>query len=137
MTEETAQITAKLVPEHERLDFLPRKVPGRYLEFEFTVYGNMDRIAEAYGGGMWDFFELSDGGFYIAPSGDGKYEVVVETNGYSGSMSHEAAGIVASLFALNSLCWRYEDSRYIKLFHQLRDYACEHVEANEILGAID
>jgi hypothetical protein len=43
-----------------------------------------------------DYYELSNGGFYMAPCLDKKLTMFVEGNGYEGILSADAAGIVAS-----------------------------------------
>lgn len=137
MDEQEVRITATLVPEDKRLAFLPGKLPNDYLRFEQTTYAVLQHQAAEYHGGEWAFYELSNGGLYMAPKDYETLELVVPGNGYKGSMLGDAAGIVASLVSLNSLCWRTPSERLNALFYQLRDFACEHVEAPAILGAID
>ncbi|HEM8293696.1 TPA: antirestriction protein [Providencia stuartii] len=51
-----------------RLKFLPSKL-GRYcIAFENAIYHWMGRNAIAYNGGYWDFYMLSNGGFYQQPT---------------------------------------------------------------------
>lgn len=131
-------VKATLVPEVDRLDFLPKKLPGRYLAFEQRTYATLQSLSEDYHGGFWDFFELSDDGFYIAPNGDkDTYRIVVPSNGFEGRMSSDAAGIVACLFSLNWLTWKFQLELYEQYYYGLKNYACEHPEARHILGAID
>jgi len=60
-----------------------------------------------------------------------------ERNGYEGALSADAAGIVASLYVINQLCWLEQSDKMIDHYYSLRDYASEHSEANEIYAAID
>ena len=57
--------------------------------------------------------------------------------GNSVLLSADAAGIVASLFAVGQLANQTGDDHVIELYHLLRDYAFEHQEAGNILRAID
>lgn len=137
--ETEALITARKVPENERNTFLPKMLPHGFIQFEARCFAVMSQQADVYIGGMWDFFELSNGSLYIAPADypDG-FNLDVPTNGYRGHLSSDAAGIVASLLALNALCWAPSPSeRVVEQFYGLRDFACGHPEALEILGAID
>lgn len=46
--------SARLVPDHERLGFLPKHFGRRLrLRGEVTVYGWMDRLSPDYYGGYW------------------------------------------------------------------------------------
>jgi hypothetical protein len=52
-------------------------------------------------------------------------------------MSADAAGIVASLFALCDLANRVGEDKMINQYHWLRDFAIEHAESRFIMGPID
>ena len=59
-------------------------------------------------------------------------------NGHSGTVSGDAAGIIATLYALSHLAFRFEDATVLSdRFHQLREFAMEHREAVMIFEAID
>ena len=126
-----------VVPQEERMWALPA-VFGRYsLEFEMSVYGWMDALCSDYTGGYWEFYQLSNGGFYMALSGVGRLKVICTGNGFEGEMSLDATGIVASLFAYNGLACRYQREQDVERYYRLRDYAFEHEEAGLIFRAID
>ncbi|MDB9569410.1 antirestriction protein, partial [Providencia rettgeri] len=62
-----------------RLTFLPSKL-GRYcIAFENAIYNWMTRNAVAYNGGYWDFYTLSNGGFYLQPT---KGYMLTSPNGF-------------------------------------------------------
>jgi hypothetical protein len=129
-------IQAHQVPDEARVETLPRHFGRHMLAVESAVYGFMRRLAQDYSGGYWHFYELSNGGFYMAP----EYEPLVlrvEGNGYTGRMSAEAAGITACLFAFSHLSFRVADEVISNHYYQLRDFALEHPEAGAILAAID
>ena len=138
-------IVATRVPDHQRLAFLPRVFgPKHYRRGECAVFDWMARLCPDYRGGFWHFYDLSNGGFYLAldegslkgPNGARQMHLVWEDNAFEGTMSAAAAGVVASLFAINHLIWggcgELEDAYYA-----LRDYAAEHPEGRQILRAID
>jgi len=60
---------ASLVPDHERLAFLPKHFGTRLmLRGEISVYNWLDRLAQDYRGGYWHYYEIPNG-FYMAPAG--------------------------------------------------------------------
>jgi Antirestriction protein len=131
-------ITARPVPDSERLMALPRHFSHRLIIFEDGVYAFMRRFARDYRGGFWQFLELSNGGFYMSPSWEGTFRISVDSNGYDGEMSADAAGITVCLFTYSSLSFEYfGDEVFADHFHRLRDFALEHAEASAIFGAID
>lgn len=138
--DQATSVTRQQVPENERSEFLPARVGMHYLPFEFYIY-DIAGDQSNYRGGHWEFYSLSNGGWYLAPD-SGTFDVSCP-NGYSGQMSEDAFGIAFSLIAINHLLWqvhRKDPNLGRKLhdaFYALRDYACEHKEAAEILGVID
>jgi hypothetical protein len=133
-----APIVATKVGDAERLNFLPTFFGARYmLRGEMMVYAWMNRLCEEYSGGFWEFMTLSNGGGFLSLRRDGPLHVRVNTNGYAGDMSAEAASIVATLFALCQLCEQTRHDSHIERYHLLRDFAAEHAEAASIYRAID
>ena len=125
-----------------RLSFLPTYFCQYGYQFEAAVYTVMRDICPIYRGGMWDFCRLSNGGAYMRwDESIEKVDVRVNTNGYEGRMSPQAASIVAQLLVLSSMTFqhngRVNGEVLIERFYQLREFACEHAEAGEILAAID
>lgn len=131
-------VTATLVADGDRLSFLPRYFGEcLMLRGEATVYRFMDYLSQDYCGGFWNFYTLSNGGFYMSPDYDKPMRVFVDGNGFDGNMSADAAGIVASLFALGHLAAEIQNDRIIELYYLLREFACDHKEGGLILRAID
>jgi len=131
------KIEAREVANDERLQTLPRHFGRHMLTVESAVYAFMRRLANQYSGGYWAFFELSNGGFYMAPECDTELSIGVDGNGFEGTMSADAAGITVCLFALSHLSFQIADESIAEHFHRLRDFALEHAEASVILSAID
>ena len=131
-------VVARRVEDSERLMTLPRHFGDRLLAFEGAVYDLMRRFSPDYRGGFWEFIELSNGGFYMSPQHEGSFRFSVDTNGYEGEMSPDAAGITVCLFAYSHLSFRYPDHIvFADRFHRLREFALEHAEAAAIFAAID
>jgi hypothetical protein len=106
--------------------------------FEQTVFTQMRTLCETYNGGYFDFFDLSNGGCFLALAESEPIRIQVGGNGYSGQLSAEAVGVVATLFALSQLSFRHSNvERFAERFHQLREFALTHAEAREIFRAID
>lgn len=134
--------TAALVPDSHRLDFLPTYFgPRLMMRGESLVYGWLRLLCERYNGAYWHYYTLPDGGFYMAPNLTERLEIHVDGNGFCGELSADAAGIVATLFALCQLVAEVADTdaaeALIDRYHLLRHFAAEHAEAAGIFGAID
>lgn len=131
-----APITRAAAAGNVRLGTLPF-VFGRYaLWVESMAFEWMRRLNTTYTGGHWEFYNLSNDGFYMATT-DTQEHSISAPNGYEVKVSSDAAGIVACLYALNTLANSTGDDLLIAKFHQLRDYALEHPEREAILAAID
>jgi hypothetical protein len=138
----TALIIARRVAAHRRMAFTPKYFgKHRMLHGEGFAYQWMRRLCRPYQGAYWHFYELSNGGFYMAPDLSGPLRIEVPGNGYRGDLSADATGIVVTLFALSQLmdCTHGQDDceTFIERFHRLRDFAAQHAEADAILAAID
>ena len=130
-------IVARRVAEHQRLQTLPEHFGRRMMQVEALVYQYMRELSRTYRGGYWHFYDLSNGGFYMAPSDDAQVLIHVEGNDYEGSLSADAAGIVVSLFALCQLSAQYQSRTFADHYHWLRDFALDHAECRAIFAAID
>ena len=139
--EEQTQITRTLVPEGDRVmvsaGFFGDHFPLLVEPYVYTVARD---IAEEYTGGYWDFYLLSNSGFYMSPSPDKRYSVSCPMNFFNGELSADALGIVACLTAYSHLSFCSEQAfarECSRQFHLLRTFACEHEEGTAILSAID
>jgi hypothetical protein len=122
----------------ERMQCLPTHFGTAALRFENAVYVMAEQLCPDYRGGFWQFYELSNGGFYMAPDlSRDSVAISVETNGYDGRMSCDAAGVTICLFVFSHLSFLSSDPCWARHFHQLRDFALSHREAAEIFAAID
>jgi hypothetical protein len=140
MTQSTLNlVTCELVPEDQRTSITERYFGIHFpLQLEPVIYGITDRMAEDYSGGYWEFYTLSNGGFYMAPAGDEIFHVTCD-NQFEGELSGDALGITACLYAYSHLS--FSDGRYGRVcachYHRLREYMYEHPEVRAILSATD
>jgi len=108
------------------------------LKLEPVIYGITDRMADSYQGGYWSFYQLSNGGFYMAPSNDRTYQVTCD-NMFEGELSGDALGITACLYAYSHLS--FSNGRFARIsachYHRLREYSFQHPEVKAILQATD
>ena len=138
--EEPTPVTRHLVPEDQRLAVTADLFGAHFpLAIEPVIYGITERMAEDYHGGYWNFYRLSNSGFYMAPDGELVYPVSCD-NCYQGELGADALGVVASLFAYSHLSFS-GDTDFARAcarhYHWLRAYMMEHAEVAAILGAID
>ncbi|WP_233854150.1 antirestriction protein [Paraburkholderia sp. HD33-4] len=140
MTEQQP-ITATVVPTRQRLAFLPDVfTPRLMMQGEAMIYRQADQLSADYNGGLWAFYRLSNGGFFVAPDNDKRYTISVAGNGYEGEVSALAFGMTVTLFVLGSLCWIENEAlreRFTDNYHQLRQYVLDQPEAGAVLAAID
>ena len=136
-TEAQDRIDSSVVPDALRLNVLPRYLGRHYMTGEAMVYDWAARLCRTYHGGFWNFFTLSNHGFYMAPAEMGRVHVRWHLNGYSDMMGADAFGITVTLFALCHLCELTGDDVIAGHYQQLRTFAAQHVEAANILRAID
>jgi hypothetical protein len=139
MTTETT-VSRMLVPEDRRLaviaDLFGTWFPMR---IEPVVFTFAERLSKDYTGGYWEFYTLSNGGFYMAPSTDRSFHVICQ-NQFEGDLSADAFGITVCLYAFSNLSFSGPDAFADVCFdhyHWLREYMMEHPEVREILGATD
>ena len=130
---------ATLVPDHRRTDFLPNLFGLQFLIVgENTLYSLMEWLSpEDYGGGFWNFYELDGKPLYLVPTSKPRYRIICRTNDYSGEVSANAAGIIATLFTFSHLSFKYQSDRLADGYSRLFAYAANHAAASEIFPAID
>jgi hypothetical protein len=133
------QIYPMLVPDDRRVECAARRFGLGFLHVEPAIYAWAGRLAPSYSGGYWNYLCLSNGGWYMAPSTDEAFEVTA-ANGFSGSMSADALGIAACLYAFSHGSFGAQPDVAEACgahFHQLRDYALQHPASDVLLAAID
>ncbi|MFZ2972568.1 MAG: antirestriction protein [Ferribacterium limneticum] len=132
-------VAAKIVPESKRMDTADKHFGIRYpLVVEPMIYQFATQLAPAYSGGYWNFYTISNGGFFMVPKLDESFKVTAD-NGYEGAMSAEALGITACLCAFSNLS--FGEGKFGEAcadhYHWLYEFAMAHPEAGAIQAAID
>lgn len=85
MDQITSLITASLLPDRQRLNFWPKyfgKIP-QWMLLEPRAFAWMDRLCEAYNGGYWNYYTLSNGSVFITPDCEDNWAVFNKLNGNS------------------------------------------------------
>jgi hypothetical protein len=132
-------ITAQLLKGSRRAQHVAKLFGARFLWIESFVFDTAGSVSEQYEGGHWDYYTLSNGGFYMAPASLPRFRVVC-ANGFAGEMSSDALGITTCMYAYSFLSFS-PDEKFAQLcadhFLLLRAFAVQHAEANLILSATD
>lgn len=131
-------IIANEVPVRERCGCFPGFFGNHFIDTENTVYAFAENIVVGYKGEFWDFFRLTNGGFFVAPRKALLYEVMVPFgNSYRGEMTARAVGLVVCIFAYSFLANKTANEVFIDQIEYLREYANLHPEGSKIFAAID
>lgn len=140
---EQPTITASRFTDERRITFWPQyfgTVP-QWILLEPRLFAWMDHLCEDYGGGIWQFYTLSNGGVFMAPEADEdnreKWHLSNSINGNDAEMSAEAAGIAVCLLEYSHHAWRTECDVMTTHYYRLRDYAITHPECQAIMHIID
>lgn len=140
-TQESASITATIVPHDRRSGFLSRYLGSGAFVGEMMLFQIFDRLCASYQGGFWEFVELSNGSMFLYPNlGDVKLDCAWPDNFSSEKVSPEAAGITATLMVLSHLSFRLKGDALEKvcmLYENLREYAYQHPESSSIIALTD
>lgn len=133
-------ITRQQVSTNQRIQHTADLFGIRFpLNLEPAIYEFTGNMAPKYNGAYWEFYNLTNGGFYMAPSSD-KHYLVNCGNGFEGKLSADALGITACLYAYSHLSFS-SNTAFAEIctnhYHWLRAYMLEHKEASAILSAID
>ncbi|MEJ5074378.1 antirestriction protein [Enterobacter ludwigii] len=157
-TEQTTRI--EITDPRQRLVFVPRLFATSLGEQMVATF--LHRHSN-YDGGFWRFFEVPRGisgqvaawteicttrptGYIVPP--EGVYRLCIPGNYFDEEVSADAAGIIATLFVLNQLCWKVSEmgpeyaltcQGLIDRQDALKDYVSiiKHPESRQIFRAID
>lgn len=135
----TTRRPATLVPDDRRERFLPAMFGLQLLiPAENTVYTIMERLSPYdYGGGFWNFYERDGKPLFLAPAADRRFRIESGLTDFRGEVSAEAAGIIATLFVLSHLSFKFESNHLAAGYQRLRAYSDGHPESSAILATID
>lgn len=135
----TSNITRQRIATNQRVSHTARLFGLNFpMRLEPFIYAMAEEMGHEYRGGYWQFYKLSNGGFYMAPDSDTQFKVSCE-NGFEGSMSGDALGITSCLYAYSHLS--FGDGAFAEncaqQYHWLREFALDHAEVASIMQAID
>lgn len=125
--------------ETERLKCLS-KIAGpsiiQTVRLEHAFFNAMHLYDNTYHGGWWDFFQLSNGGFYVALKDDRLFHMV-SPNGFECDVDANTAGIIVSAFAYSNLSFGPNGEAFGEEYHKLSDFIFQHPKAGTIRAALD
>ena len=133
-------IHRELLSDEQRIE-MPAKLFGASafaFKVEPAIFDMAGMLSTEYRGGYWDFYHLSNGGWYMSPSSETIY-TISSMNGFTGKVSGDALGITACLFAFSHLSFGRDAAAELcaEHYHLLRDFAMDHPEAMAIMAATD
>lgn len=130
--------TKTLVEPKDRLNALPLYFGAECAKFEKLVYTYMGEFCSEYDDGPWDFYTLSNGGFFMSYDCGGEdLDVSFSENYFEGIMSAEALSIGVNLCAISLFAREDNNEMAAGLYYALRDYAEQHAEGRKIMRLID
>ncbi|MGL6531691.1 antirestriction protein [Aeromonas hydrophila] len=107
---------------------------------EDVVFRFMREFCAEYQGGAWEYCEdPSSCTWYMRPI-DSRQNIHLSVFGnyFDEKVSPDAAGIIVTLFALNTLCYRFtNEPRVFDAFERLKSFAVDHLERPAIFRAIN
>lgn len=130
------RVSATRVADRLRMHMLPTVFGSAGIRVEQSAFSWMHELSDTYYGGYWDYFETSNGGFFMAIQDEGAKIPIASPNGYRGEVSAEVSGVIVCLFTYSHLSFQGLP-RVSDQFHYLREYALDHPEAAAIFAAID
>lgn len=126
---------------HFRTPYYPMFGPGE--PFEAALFTLFNSMCEEYTGGFWTYFMLSSGAWYLAPDDEGPYRLK-DHAGHKHEMSKDGAGLLATLYVLNVLSWKYHaDGDKVRRdaatehYHALRMYTYAHPDSAAIWAVLN
>ena len=132
-----ATITVQKINRRQRVEILSMHFGRLHLIAESMIYTQLRQLSDDYQRGHWEFYQLSNGGFYMMPDeaeAPEKLTLYHVKHCFKGQMSAEAAGIVASLLVFKQLYYQTWDAHLAQLKQCLQDYAVSHPEAELIFN---
>jgi len=129
-------IISHLVPEHRRMSCVFRSFGRFAVQVEQYAQATMRESCAAYNGGLWDYYELSNNGFFMAPTCAEAYQVS-RANYFEGELSAQAVGIMVSLAGILTTWCRSEVDLLGIRYESLIDYARAQPEWSLIRAALD
>lgn len=131
------EITAtKVTSASERLQCLPEIAGRDCVVLEHTIYDMLGILSDDYDGGYWDYFRLSNGGFYMAPKESKSFHMRCAANGFEGVVSANTAGIIATAMAYSHLSFRPRVDCFVSAYERLSEFIFQQPDAEIIRAAL-
>lgn len=137
-------ISASLVAESDRLDFIPNLFSANVfmvVNFEAAVYSFASTFISEYNGGFWDFWTLSNGSGFMALPENETYYAENNMNYSCGNFTGKEMGIIVTSFALSYLMAQYHNKPslpiIIRRYNDLMNYIAELESNDHILEFLD
>jgi len=134
---EVSNVTFTTIPDNRRIKALPHFFREKMMHVEPTVFGLMDEFCEGYRGAYWEFYQLSNGGFFMAPATLKAFRLVNPLNFSDVTLSAEAAGIAICIMAYSHLSFSHPSHVFDSHYTWLRELALDHPEAGPIFRFLD
>lgn len=131
------RIEAVLLPPEARLTCLPRHFGAQCIAVENAVYAMMRRLCPLYRGDYWDFYQLSNGGFYMVPTAAERYRLECDGNGFAGEFGANATGMGVCAMAYSQLSFWRGGAHAAEMYYRLRDFIDLQPEARRLYALLD
>jgi len=133
----TEIIETTLVPEEARMGILPKYLGVRHMmRGEALIFDWMKELCEEYSGGHWDMVEVSNGTFYMRQPKPAEVWLT-GMNQTTRRVSADAAGVIATLYALDSLAHQSGSPEIGALHQRLLAFVGRHAESAAIKALVD
>lgn len=90
-----------LVAETDKINAIPAFLHPYFIEIEARTCDFLRTHSDEYTGGSWNYYTLSNGGFFMAPCSHKFYTVSIPANYFDAKVDAEAAGLISFLYAVN------------------------------------
>lgn len=131
------RIEAVLLNPAQRIGCLPRHFGPLCVLVENAIFDTMGRLCPHYNGSCWDFYELSNGGFFMAPTSLERYRLECDGNGYAGDLAARAAGMGVCAMTFSQLSFWPNGARMAEMYYRLRDFIALQPEARQLFALLD
>ena len=134
---ELAISATKVTSATERLQCLPEVAGRDYVVLEHTIYDILSTLSADYDGGFWEYYRLSNGGFYMAPQDAKSFRIFCDGNGFAADICANTTGIIVTAMAYDHLTRRPRGSCFARAYQLLAEFVFQQSDAGTIRAALD
>lgn len=102
-------VEKKLVSETDKIKAIPAFLHPYFIEIEARTCDFLRTYSDEYTGGSWNYYTLSNSGFFMAPCSHKFYTVSIPGNYFDAKVDAEAAGLISFLYAVNMVLAKQAD----------------------------